>query len=151
MIGQASPAYVDMGFRIMDPIHLSFLDSRSSQTLRGETRRSQKFQPTFKIGSNTQLANKLLIKIILIDRSNPWFHPSLKDFTDNSDKNLLPWLMFHLRLWRTLVDSCDCLEQSLLHWKVYDITVTWPNTLWNLCPVTIPLFNNIKISPNDAQ
>ena len=29
--------------------------------------------------------------------------------------------------------------------------MTWPTTLWNLCPITIPLFNNIRISLIDAQ
>ena len=36
------------------------------------------------MGSGTQQANELLIKRILKEEPNPQFHPSLKDFTDNS-------------------------------------------------------------------
>ena len=35
---------------------------------------------TSKIGSNTWWANDLLINKILKERSNPWFHPSLKTY-----------------------------------------------------------------------
>ena len=78
-------------------IDIFFLDFRHSQRLRGGMKRSQKFQPTFKIGSNIRRANKLWIEIILRDRSNPWLRASIKDFTYNSNKNLIPWLMLHFR------------------------------------------------------
>ena len=39
-----------------------------------------KFHPTFKIGSNTWEANKLLIESILKEGSIPRFHPSLREF-----------------------------------------------------------------------
>ena len=41
--------------------------------------------PTFKLGSNTQQANVLLIESFLKEGLNPWFHPSLIDLTDNSN------------------------------------------------------------------
>ena len=45
-----------------------------------------KFHPTFKtVGSNTQRTNKLLIERFLHEISNPWFHPSLRDFTVNTN------------------------------------------------------------------
>ena len=47
-------------------------------------RRSQKFHPNFIMGFGTQQANELLIKRILKEEPNPQFHPSLKDFMDNS-------------------------------------------------------------------
>jgi hypothetical protein len=55
-----------------------------SQSLRGGKRRSQKFRPTFKICSNVQQANKLLIESFFKEGSNPQFLPSLRDFTYNS-------------------------------------------------------------------
>ena len=56
------------------------LDPKFSQYLRERDgkRRSQKLHPTFKIGSNIQRANELLIKCILKVGSNPWFCPSLR-------------------------------------------------------------------------
>jgi hypothetical protein len=47
-------------------------------------RRSQKFHPTFIMGSSTQQANELLIRRFLKEELNSRFRPSLKDFMDNS-------------------------------------------------------------------
>ena len=48
-------------------------------------RRSYKFHPTFEIGSNTWWVDGLLIKSFLKEGSNPRFHPSLRDFANNTN------------------------------------------------------------------
>jgi hypothetical protein len=68
---------------------------KHSQSLRVGKRKSQKFFPTSKIGSNTQRAIKpIFINLIYINKNknknknsdkllNPWFHPCLRHFPDS--------------------------------------------------------------------
>jgi hypothetical protein len=43
------------------------------------------FHPTFKTGSNTQQADKFLVESFPKEGSTSQFHPSLRDFLDNSN------------------------------------------------------------------
>jgi hypothetical protein len=57
-----------------------------SQSGRGGKRTwSQEFHITFKVGSSTQGANKLLIESFLKKGSDPRFRPSSKNVIDNSN------------------------------------------------------------------
>ena len=67
------------------PCAYFILDFKFSRSSRDRKRKPTKFHPTYKIGSNTQCANELLIEIFLKERSNPRFRPYSKDFMDNSN------------------------------------------------------------------
>ena len=55
----------------------------SIQVLGGGQRRSQKFHPTLKTVSDAQRADELLVESFSFGKegSNPWFHPSSRDFS----------------------------------------------------------------------
>ena len=52
-------------------MHTLFQSLEFSQSVKSEKRKSQKFHPTFKIGSNAQQANKLPIENFLKEILNP--------------------------------------------------------------------------------
>ena len=57
----------------------------SKYSLKFCSTRSQKFHPTFKVVSNTQQANEFAIESFLKEGANLQFHPSLRNFPDNSN------------------------------------------------------------------
>ena len=79
-MGQASLVEADMGFTCA----YLFLDSKIlSKSERWEE--VPKYAPTFEIGIETWLAGELLIESFFKEKSNLRFHPSLRDFMDNSN------------------------------------------------------------------
>ena len=102
LLGWVGPVSVFIGqFKIQDNgshVHALQQILIFSQSLRGGKRRSQKFHLPFKIGFDTQLANKVLIKSFLKEGLDPRFRPSLRDFTNNSTSLALNTLTMCLEL-----------------------------------------------------
>ena len=84
---QAKPCIVNMWFMTMGAMHIPYFGFlKFSQILRGGKRRSHKFSPTLKIGSNVQQGNEVLTDSFFFHKriiSNLQLCPSFKDFMDN--------------------------------------------------------------------